>query len=294
MKGIPFLKSRAVLVAIPEGQPIDKLQTYGWAKKLLKLLLGKSVVYFSPNRWWLRFLALQATAFCLIFIVAERVFLSEGWRNPFASSVSANGLTMAGWLYDLAFARSTNTPDGAHLVSYVGIPLIALSVIAIEVRKFWKEPDITKKFPDMTLGLLVAAFFVAIHEGIWETAYYIEYSQYLSWAVITNVLKDASFASMMVLFLLAFWKYPYRTISMRKFAWVVLAYTALIVGWFFVPYLFGYGIFPITTINNFLFGKGVYSVTQWWSNPVINFIEVFSWFGLYLMMQWVVVRNGGA
>lgn len=276
MKVIPWLKSKAKLTTVPGGQKIDDIDTKAWIKPVLKRILATDTINRVPNRWWIRYLSLQALAFVIIFTVAEQVMLSGGWRLPW-QTVTWNGLpSMPGWLYDIAFARSNNQPNGAHLLSYVGIPILGLYTV-------WKTKD-------LFMGLLIGAFYVTVHESIWEAAYYIAYSQYLGWAEITNVLKDVSFASMVLLFLFAFWKYPERKISMKEFTPVVGTYTAMIAAWFFVPYFFGYGIFPITTINNYQYGHGVYSETVFWASPQVNLLEVFSWFGLFLMLLYVVWR----
>lgn len=244
---------------------------------IARLFTGKEIIYRVPNRWWIRLAALQALAFVVIFTVAEQVMLSGGWRLPWQTTSPWNGLqSMPGWFFDLVFARSNNTPNGAHLISYVGIPILGLYTV-------WKTKD-------LFMGLLIAAFYVALHESLWELAYYFFYSQYLTWSVLTNVLKDVSFASMVILFLITFWKYPGRKISMSIFKPVVGIYIGVLVAWALVPHFFGYGWFPITTINNFVYGHGVYSETQWWSSPWINAIEDMSWFDLFLMMLYVVSR----
>jgi hypothetical protein len=272
---IPWIVPKAKLTLVLGGQKIDDLHTRAWAKPVLKRLLGTDIIQRVPNVWWLRLLALQGIAFIGIFVVAEQVALSGGWRIPW-QTVTWNGLpSMPGWFYDLIYSRSNNSPNGAHLLSYVGIPLIGLVAM-------WKTKD-------LFMGLLMGAFYVAIHEGPWEAVYYIAYYQYLGWADLTNVFEDAAFAVMMVLFIVTFWKYPYRKISMKEFAPVVYVYLGMLGAWAVVPEFFGYGILPITTINNHTYGKGSYFETVYWPNPAINMIEVFSWFALFLMMLYVVI-----
>lgn len=267
VKIIPLLKRKAILMSVPQGFLISN--------RLVRLIVGPTV-HKVPNRWWVRLLFVRGLAFVTIMTVTLEVFLSVGWRDPF-STVSISGLpSMPGWFYDLAFARSNNQLNGAHLVSYIGIPILGL-------YSMWK-------FKDEFMGPLVGAFFVAIHEGVWEPFYYLGYSQYLTWAEITNVLKDVSFASMIILFIVAFWKYPGRKIAMSEFKVPAIIYIAMVAGWFSVPSFFGYGIFPITTINNYEYGKGVYSETQFWGDPMVNLIEVFSWFSLFLMLQYTLMR----
>lgn len=268
VKIIPSLQAKAQLTSVPDGVRLQN--------PIARLLIAPTI-YKVPNRWWIRLLFFRGLSFVIIVTVALRIALSTGWRNPFVSTAPLFGLpSMPGWVWDLVYSRSTNEPNSAHLVSYIGIPIIA-------IYSMWK-------FKDEFMGPLMGAFFVAIHESIWEAFYYLGYSQYLSWAVITNVLKDVSFSSMVVLFLLAFWKYPKRQIPMREFIFPVILYASMVAAWFFVPAAFGYGFFPITTINNFLYGKGVYSQTNYWADPTVNLLEIFSWFGLFLMLQYVLMR----
>ena len=270
VKLIPYLKQHAKLMEVPQGYNVNN--------RLARVFTGPTA-YKLPNRWWIRLLAFQGTVFVIVFTVFVKLFLSVGWVSPLSSQ---------GFVFDMIFARSNGQPNGAHLMSYIGIPIIGLYSMW-KFRGTWKDISM----PDLSMGLLIGAFLVAIHEGIWEPVYYVAYSQFLSWDVLTNVLKDISFASMLILFLLAFWKYPYRTIPMKAFAYPVILYLYFVAEWFFFPYLLTsgyYPLFPITTINNYVYGKGIYSETAFWNDPFINGIEVASWFGLFLMMQYVLIR----
>lgn len=195
---------------------------------------------------------MKGTAFLLLFAVQAILLTSVGWHDP---------LSWSGLKYDFLFARSGNTPDGAHLASYLPIPALGLYVA-------WKFRN--DLLLDCYLGLLVAALAVAIHEGLWIVFYYAFYAQYLSWGVFDNVIKDVFFCVMLYLFVLTYRRYPFQKIPLKAFKWPTVIY----LGFLFVWAAFG---FHITTINNFVYGKGVYGITQWWGDPSTNFFEVASW-----------------
>ena len=116
----------------------------------------------------------------------------------------------------------------------------------------------------------MVAFGVAVHELIWIVAYYIQWGRLLTLASWTNATEDVFFTVMCVMFVYAFWKYPFRTVSLRAFRWPVIVYSAYTAGWLAVG-------LPITTINNFIIGKGIYGVTPLWADPATNLIEIVSW-----------------
>ena len=209
---------------------------------------------------------LKGTAFLLLFGVQAILLTSIGWHDP---------LTWAGLRYDLLFARAgKDVLNGAHLMSYLPIPALGLYV----AWKFRKDSLL-----DAYLGLLVAGLAVAIHEGLWIVFYYAFYGQYLSWGVFDNVLKDVFFCVMLGLFVLTYRKYPLPKIPLKTFKWPTLVY----LGFLFVWALFG---FHITTINNFVYGQGVYDITKWWGDPLTNFFEVASWDLLLVGMAIAVWR----
>ena len=195
---------------------------------------------------------LKGTTFLLLFGVQAILLTSVGWHDP---------LSWSGLKYDLLFARSENLPDGAHLMSYLPIPALGLYV-AYKFR--------TEILLDCYLGLLVAALSVAIHEGLWIVFYYIFYAQYLTWAVSGNVIKDFFFCGMLGLFALTYVRYPSQKIPLKTFKLPMIIFFVFLCVWA----MFG---FHISTINNFVYGQGVYGITQWWADPATNFFEVASW-----------------
>ena len=177
--------------------------------------------------------------------------------------IGAKSWTANLW-FDFLFARSNGTGNGAHLSSYVGLPILGFVII-------WK-------FREPFIGLLSVALFAGLHEIIWTFFYYGAYAYLLNWELFNNVMKDVSFMTMCVLFVLAWSKYPKQVIPLRAFKWPIVFMVAYDAIWFLWGALPPYNHFlPITVINNFLYGHGIYSETTWWGDPLINGIEVVSW-----------------
>lgn len=165
-------------------------------------------------------------------------------------------LTWQGLQYDILFARASNTPDGAHVFSYLGIPMVGFAIVAL--------------YKDEFLGALTAAFIVALHEIPWTLMYYIQYGQYLNASLMIYVLKDISFLIMCSLFALAFFRYTKKIIPMQEFFVAGAIWYLALLAWYFIG-------FPITTINNYEYGTTIYHITKWWGSPFVNGIEVGSW-----------------
>ena len=185
-------------------------------------------------------------------------------------------LTWNGLQYDILFARSSDTPNGSHVFSALGIPLVGLLVIYL--------------YRDEFLGALASALIVGIHELFWEAFYYFDYAKYLSWNLLTYVLKDISFSIMLILFILAWWKYPAQKIPFRIMLPPILVVLSFLFWWQSIG-------FPITTINNYLYGQTVYNITEWWPSPFVNGIEVGSWvilevsIALNIILFWWMVNR---
>jgi hypothetical protein len=240
------------------------------------------------RHWWEIDMWMRATAWILLVGVFGDLLLSEGWVNPLLPSpASANGLgySMPGWFFDLFFARANDQPNGAHILSYVGVSLFGL-VVAYKYR----PPKMIGWFGDTFQGIIAAGFMGAVHELIWITLYYIAYAQYLSFSILPQLIRDVSFIVMMLLFVVTFWKFKGRKMSMWVFKWPILIYLAFDLAWFFVPVLFGYPFLPITTINNPQFGSGLYQETPWFGVAWVNIVEVASWIILWSSFIFVVLR----
>jgi hypothetical protein len=182
--------------------------------------------------------------------------------------------------YDLLYVRANAQPNGAHVWSYFSVPAFCL-LVAYKLRP--KNLGMLGLVGDIYQGVGAAAFMVAMHEGLWNIFYYATYYKYLSWVDLNNVLRDVSFCVMAVLFILAFWKYPKRTLPLKIFIWPTLVYLAFLFVWL------AFGL-PITTINNPSHSIGLYQETVWFSNPWVNLTEVFGWILIASTYSYAVLK----
>ncbi|MDE1824352.1 MAG: hypothetical protein KGH74_03565 [Candidatus Micrarchaeota archaeon] len=196
--------------------------------------------------------AFKGVAFILITGTLGILLTDVGW----IPAIEKYGLPEA-----LLFARASGAPNGAHLLSYIPLPLLGLYV-AWKYRKDY--------LLDCYQGIFVIAFGVAVHEGLWLIEYWAEFAQFWNLAVASNVIEDFAFGFACVLLGVAFWKYPFRTIPLKVFKWPIISYSGILVIWF------AQGL-PITTINNYQIGQGIYMTTQWWGVPWVNGIEILTW-----------------
>ena len=237
--------------------------------------VGKTITGETP--WHLKTFILskipEGIAMIILLGVTLDLIFSKGWVNPLSSS---------GLEYDLVFARASGTPNGAHILSYLSIPVLALIVIY--------------KYHDIFLGLITTAFFVAVHEGIWIPGYYLAYSQYYIASDLTDVLKDISFSIMLVLFVVTFLKYKYQKIDWRIFKIPIIIYTLFVVLWFLLPHLIHpsyYGWLPVTVLSNFnpVIGQTVYNLSPWYNDLLTGTLEVTSWLMLAISFTWAILRQ---
>lgn len=240
-------------------------------------------------RWFARYAMLKILS---LVVVLWAVFLylltSAGWRNPFVFVTNWYGISAPGWFFDIAYARATNTPSGAHILSYIGCAVFGLAIC----YKAMNFPP--KRFFDILAdpfqGIAAFLFLEGVHELPWTALYYVAYSQYLNLSLLPEVLRDVSFVVMSLFFLIIFWKYPNRIVPLSIFKWPITAYLVYLAGWFILPRLFGFHLLPITTLNNPDFGVGPYQETPWFSLWWVNAIEVGSWLILWVPMIMQVVR----
>ena len=273
---VPFLRHRSSLIDFGESCEVDSMLRSNLAKFFLKKILRlKRIRKLPTNPVWflLYYMGAMGLAFLTLFIVTFDLATSVGWISPF----SINGLE-----YDLLFARANGQPNGAHIISYLGVVAIAW-IVAIKYRD--------GPFPELFLGGLAGAFLVAVHEGIWIVFYYAYYWQFLDLDLLTNVLKDVSFSSMIILFVLAFKNYPFQKMNLTIFKRPAMLFTAYCMGWFFLPIAFGYNPFPITTVNNFKYGHTVYNETIYWADPAVNALEVTSWIFAFVLIAITILRS---
>ena len=246
----------------------------------------------KPHQGYLhpKWFALYAWLAVMVLVVplwnefADLLF-STGWKNPFVMS-DWFGIRVPGWLFDFAYARATDTPSGAHIISYIGVPLFGLIV----TYKFARS-GMWKLIGDPFQGLAAAVFMGGAHELVWIVFYYTAYWPYLNWSLAPEVVRDVSFVSMSILLVVTFWRMPTRKLPMRLFKWPIVALVGFCLVWFFVPHLFlGLPYLPITTINNPQFGIGVYQETPWFSSLVTNLFEVTSWLFLWVWFSVQAIR----
>lgn len=239
--------------------------------------------------------------FLLMVYGKAKRFYDHPWYSLISTATKAIGsfflfltltvlLTDKGWLdawntYDpsymiLLMARASGAPNGAHLLSYIPLPILG-GYVAYRYRK---NPPGNIYLGDVYQGILIVAFGVAVHELIWMTAYEIVWGRFLNLATLSNGIEDAGFALMCALFVYAFVKYPFRTIPLKNFYWAILAYVTLIGLWSMIG-------LPITTINNWQIGHGTFGITSMWADPLTNAIEIWSWIQVSLSFFLVIWRS---
>jgi hypothetical protein len=228
---------------------------------------------------------------CCVWGIFLYLLFSTGWRDPFAPVVNWYGISAPGWLFDLVYGRANNAPNGAHLLSWIGVAGFGLTVCYKAMP--WKPQRFFDLLADPFQGIAALLFLGGVHEFPWAIAYYAAYWQYLSWSVLIPVLRDMSFVAATVIWIVMFWKYPNRAVPLKIFKWPIVVYLGFLAAWFFVPALFGYHLLPITTLNNPNFGVGPYQETPFFSWWWVNALEVISWVILWLPSIIQVVRYHG-
>ncbi len=207
---------------------------------------------------WLVYAFVKILVWFGVIGVFLALILSKGFIDP---------LSVHGIYYDFLLARASATPNGAHIWSYIIVPITVL-VVAYKLMpiKFGSLNYVG----DIYQGLGVGVFVLAVHEGLWLIFYYGIYAKYLTFADFNNVLRDVSFAGMLLLFGIAWLKYPNRTIPMKVFLYPTLLYFVFLCIWA------AFGL-PITTINNPTFANNFYQETIWYANAWVNLTEIAGW-----------------
>src|SRR5712692_2592365 len=144
---VPFLKRRSSLVDFGELRDVDSiLGNDFWSKLgkffLKKILMLKQVRHLPVHPKWsaVYYMGAFGLAFLVLFIVSGDLLTSVGLVNP----LSINGL----W-YDILFARSNGQPNGAHIVSYLSVLVLAW-IVAVKYRE--------GVVPELFLGGLTGRF----------------------------------------------------------------------------------------------------------------------------------------
>lgn len=236
---------------------------------------------------WVTVITLVVALWQLFFTLV----LSSGWKDPFATVQWFSLPPMPGWFFDLVFARANDHPDGAHILSWFGPALFGLVIwLKTLKRPFTHFRDL---LGDPYQGVAALVFVGGLHEIAWTPFYYAAYARYLSWSILIPVLRDVSFAFMMAMFVLTFWRYPGRVVPLSIFRKPFLAYVVFLAAWFALPALFGGPLMPVTTLNNPNFGIGPYQETPYFGWWWVNAIEVVSWLMLYVPMVILAWRHKG-
>jgi hypothetical protein len=225
---------------------------------------------------WMFFTGLKMCAWVTVIGVFGDLALSVGWKNP----TSWDGL-----YYDLVWARANGLPNGAHLVSYIGVAIFGIVVMA-KFRETGKG-FASQMFGDIFQGASAAAFLGCVHEGLWLIPRFVVYGP---GPLLSEQIRDASFAAMCVLLVVTFWKFPGRKIPLKVFLWPTVAYCVYLAAWTLIPVALGMGALPVTSINNPTLANNIYQETQWFGNPWVNFTEIGGWLILWVSFCIQVLR----
>jgi hypothetical protein len=244
------------------------------------------------------FVAYEYIAILALVPVLWGIFLTlvfaVGWKNPFEYVSNWYGISAPGWLFDIIYARANDQPNGAHLWSWLSCAAFGIAVWIKSV------PRPVKNFRDVIgdpfEGIAALCFIGGIHELIWVGFYYSVYWEYVTWSTILEFLRDISFAIMMGLFIITYWKYPFRKFPLANLKPVVIVFVIFLCFWLVVPALFGYHPMPVTTVNNTNLGQGIYQETPWFTLWWVNALETFSWLilcvpSIILVARWKPKRQ---
>jgi hypothetical protein len=222
------------------------------------------------------FIGLKMCAWVTVIGVFGDLAFSVGWKDP---------RSWSGLYFDIVWARANGLPNGAHLVSYIGVAIFAIVVMG----KFRDKGKgfASQMFGDIFQGAAAAAFLGALHEGLWLVPRFLVYG---GGPLLSEQIRDASFAFMCVLLVVTFWKFPGRKIPMKVFLWPTLAYCLFLSGWTFVPIVLGMGALPVTSLNNPTLANNFYQETKWFPNPWVNLTEITGWVILWVSFSVQVIR----
>ena len=239
----------------------------------MKFVFGHAKRWYDSVWWSLSSTVLKSGALLILVLITFTLFTDVGW----ADAIKAYGSNLESLLI---FARAGGTPNGAHLLSYIPLPLLGGWV----AWKFRKDDPGNSYLGAVYLGILVVGFGLAIHELLWIIFYFIQYYGMLALFAGSNFIEDIFFSVMCLMLIVALWKYPFRKLPMKTFLWPSVAYLVLMFVWW------AYWGLPVSTINNYQFGQGVYETTKWWADPFVNGVEIFSWnfltAGFWLAIWW--------
>lgn len=237
----------------------------------LLLVYGKAKRFYDHPWYSLLSTATKGAGSFVLGLTLVVLLTDKGWLDALQS--------YQGYMV-LLMARASGAPNGAHLLSYIPLPILGIYV----AYKYRSNRPGSTYLGDVYQGILIVALGVAVHELIWMAAYEIVWGRFLDLATVSNGIEDAGFATMCLLFVYAFVKYPFRTIPLERFYPAILAYAVLIGLWCMIG-------LPITTINNWQIGHGTFGITSMWADPLTNAIEIWSWVQVSLSFFLVIWRS---
>ena len=276
--------------------PITDDERFSIMHSPLRLIFAKAKRWYDHMWWSLASTAVKTAALFLIgltlFILLTDVGWVDAWNqwvvptwysycvDPIGGNITGGCTVYNGWEMFLVMARASGTPNGAHLLSYIPLPMLGIYTAI----KFRKTSMGNTSLGDVYLGVLVVALGVAIHEGIWMVAYFVHYYPMPGFLSYGNVLEDLGFFTMCILFLVAYWRYKGQKVPLWDFLPVAYLYSCFILLWLW------FGL-SVTTINNYAIGQGPFEVTQWWADPTVNAVEIFGWVFVAVLMGVVIWRR---
>ena len=227
---------------------------------VLRLIFGHAKRWYDSAYWSLLSTTVKSCGLLILVIITFILFTDVGW----ADAIKQWG---PDWQMVLLMARAGGAPNGAHLLSYIPLPLLGGWV----AWKFRKDDPGNSYLGAVYLGIMIVGFGLATHELIWLAFYWLQYYGVEHLAIGTNVMEDLYFLLMCAFLIYSLWKYPFRKIPLRIFVWPLVSYAAITAVWWLALGL------PITTVNNYQIGTGIYEITKWWADPTVNAIEIFTW-----------------
>jgi hypothetical protein len=202
--------------------------------------------------------------------------LLHGWESRDISSSGHSAVYAGIWLYALITMYFCNAPTKNFHVSN--------SRIMNSLFSFVYSP---KKLKNIILPVGLVMMMVGLCEGMFNIAYYIILvpNNQLRFAVAySGIIAYGTLALLLVSAFIPMWFKLWRALNFQWFLISLLAFFMYLVNWMFLPYLLGYGFFPIT-IN------ATIGMTAWYHSYWVNAIEIFSWW-IYILPATIAFLKG--
>lgn len=227
------------------------------------ILIG--VVFYSVYRWILPrihpFSLIGALlrfgiSFTALFLLLAIVFLSPNMRWT---------LNYWDWIYNISLARVTANPYGAHVFSYITIPLVYFGAFYVTRNEYF--------------SFAFAASTVFLHEMVWF-AFTVAFTLLNHGIYQPTLISSTAFAIMITLF-----------------GAVILQVYRLNWKWFMLPFIYTLGFDSIwfwandwrITVSIFdVMGQAQYAATPYYFDFWANMFENIGWLSLFPMMMLVL------